>query len=306
MFTLAHLSDIHLGPLPRPRYTELIGKRMLGYINWQKRRRQYSRQYLDRLTADLALQNPDHIAITGDLVNISLPREFLLARAWLETLGTPDKVTVIPGNHDAYVRLKRDSGFRNWNDYMRSNWAAGGLMLDAGDSGFPFVRRFGDIALIGLSSALPTAPLMASGRLGPEQLAAMSVLLDALREERLCRVVLVHHPPFPGMSPWKSGLHDAVATRTRFLQHGAELVLHGHAHRDSLLPLATAHGPLFVVGVSSASATFRRVGRIARYNLFTIRQTNAGWRIHMRSRAMGEDGEPVETDHGLLTLEGSS
>jgi 3',5'-cyclic AMP phosphodiesterase CpdA len=305
MFTLAHLSDIHLGPLPRPRYTELIGKRMLGYINWQKRRRQYSREHLDRLTADLAQQSPDHIAITGDLVNISLPREFLLARAWLETLGPPDKVTVIPGNHDAYVRLKRDPGFRSWSDYMRSNWAAGGLMLDSGN-GFPFVRRFGDIALIGLSSALPTAPLMATGRLGPEQLAAMGVLLDALREENLCRVVLVHHPPLPGMSPWKSGLHDARATRSRFLQHGAELVLHGHAHRDSLSPLATAYGPLFVVGVSSASATFRRVGRIARYNLFTIEKTNSGWHIHMRSRAMGDDGQPIETDHGLLALNGSS
>jgi 3',5'-cyclic AMP phosphodiesterase CpdA len=305
MFTLAHLSDIHLGPLPRPNYTELIGKRMLGYINWQRRRRQYSRAYLDRLTADLAQQNPDHIAITGDLVNISLPGEFLLARAWLETLGTPDRVTVIPGNHDAYVRLKRDPGFRSWGDYMRSNWAGAGLMLDA-ENGFPFVRRFGDIALVGLSSALPTAPLMASGRLGPAQLAAMGVALDALREENLCRVVLVHHPPLPGMSPWKSGLHDARATRSHFLRHGAELVLHGHMHRDMLFPMATAHGPLFVVGVASASATFRRAGRVARYNLFTIEQTNAGWRIHMRSRAMGDDGELIETDHGLLALNGSS
>lgn len=305
MFTLAHLSDIHLGPLPRPRYSELIGKRMLGYINWQKRRRQYSRDYLDRLTADLARQNPDHIAITGDLVNISLPGEFLLARAWLETLGTPDRVTVIPGNHDAYVRLKRHPGFRSWSDYMRSNWAGAGLMLGE-ETGFPFVRRFGDIALVGLSSALPTAPLMASGRLGPAQLAAMGVALDALREENLCRVVLVHHPPLPGMSPWKAGLHDARATRSCFLRHGAELVLHGHAHRDSLSPLATPHGPVFVVGVASASATFRRAGRVARYNLFTIEQTNAGWRIHMRSRSMGDDGELVETDHGLLALNGSS
>jgi 3',5'-cyclic AMP phosphodiesterase CpdA len=299
MFTLAHLSDIHLGPLPRPRYSELLGKRMLGFINWQKRRRQYSRGHLDRLIADLATQNPDHIAITGDLVNISLPSEFLLARAWLETLGTPDKVTVIPGNHDAYVRLKRDPGFRSWSDYMRSNWATGGLLLD-NTNGFPFVRRFGDIALIGLSSALPTAPLMASGRLGQAQLTAMGVVLDALREENLCRVILVHHPPLPGMSPWKSGLHDARATRIRLIQHGAELVLHGHAHRDSLAPLETPNGPVFVVGVASASSAFRLAGRTARYNLFTIAQTNAGWRIHMRSRSLGEDGVFIETDHGLL------
>ena len=38
-FTLAHLSDPHLAPLPRPRLSELIGKRITGYLNWQLRRR---------------------------------------------------------------------------------------------------------------------------------------------------------------------------------------------------------------------------------------------------------------------------
>ena len=36
MFTLAHLSDPHLAPLPAPRWSELIGKRVTGYINWQR------------------------------------------------------------------------------------------------------------------------------------------------------------------------------------------------------------------------------------------------------------------------------
>ncbi len=305
MFTLAHLSDIHLGPLPRPRYSELIGKRMLGFLNWQKRRRQYSRQFLDRLVADLAVQKPDHIAITGDLVNLSLPQEFILARAWLETVGTPDRVTVVPGNHDAYVRLRGQPGYMQWADYMQPNWAAGALMPGVVD-GFPFVRRFGDIALIGLSSARPTAPLMASGRLGPRQLAGLGVLLESLREENLCRVVLVHHPPLPGMSPWKKGLHDARAMRSNLVLHGAELVLHGHAHVDSITTLQTANGPVSVVGVASASSAFRRSGRIARYNLYTIDKTNAGWRIDLRSRMLGADGLPIETDHGLLGQGGAS
>jgi 3',5'-cyclic AMP phosphodiesterase CpdA len=298
-FTLAHLSDIHLGPLPRPRSTDLIGKRMLGFINWQRRRRQYSRIFLDRLMTDLAAQRPDHIAITGDLVNIALPAEFLLARAWLETIGSPESVSVVPGNHDAYVRLRRDPGHRAWDAYMQSNWESGRLIFQP-DNGFPFVRRFGEIAIVGLSSAVPTMPLMASGRIGKRQLATMGLVLDALREEQACRVILVHHPPLPGMSPWKSALHDARATQARFIEHGAELVLHGHAHRDSLTPLVTPHGPLFVVGVASASSGFRHLGRVARYNLFTFLKTNTGWRIHMRSRSFGEDGEPVETDHGLL------
>ena len=298
-FTLAHLSDVHLGPIPRPRSTELFGKRMLGFLNWQKRRRQYSRTRLDRLMADLAQQQPDHIAVTGDLVNIALPVEFTLARAWLETIGSPETVSVVPGNHDAYVRLRRDPGHRAWDAYMQSNWEEASLIFQP-ENGFPYVRRFGEIAIIGVSSAVPTLPLMASGRLGKRQLARLSLVLDALRQEQLCRVILIHHPPLPGMSPWKSALHDARETQACFIEHGAELVLHGHAHRDSITPLVTPHGPLYVVGVASASSGFRRTGRIARYNLYSFLKTNSGWRVHMRSRSFGEDGTPTEIDHGLL------
>ena len=39
MFRLAHLSDIHLGPLPEVSYRELASKRITGYINWQRNRK---------------------------------------------------------------------------------------------------------------------------------------------------------------------------------------------------------------------------------------------------------------------------
>ena len=39
MFTLAHLSDIHLAPLPKLNPLELFSKRGLGYINWLRKRR---------------------------------------------------------------------------------------------------------------------------------------------------------------------------------------------------------------------------------------------------------------------------
>ncbi len=38
MFVLAHLSDPHLGPLPRARMRELASKRMLGFVNWRRGR----------------------------------------------------------------------------------------------------------------------------------------------------------------------------------------------------------------------------------------------------------------------------
>jgi 3',5'-cyclic AMP phosphodiesterase CpdA len=96
MFTLAHLSDPHLAPLPWPTPLELLSKRGLGYINWLRKRRSIHRpETLAALVADLKRQAPDHIAVTGDLVNLSLSNEFGSALAWLETLGSPRDVTAI-------------------------------------------------------------------------------------------------------------------------------------------------------------------------------------------------------------------
>ena len=98
MFVLAHLSDPHLSPLPTPRLRELTGKRLLGYLNWRRSRRDEHRpEALDAIVHDLIARTPDHIAVTGDLVNISLPGEFASARQWLENLGPPRDVTVVPG-----------------------------------------------------------------------------------------------------------------------------------------------------------------------------------------------------------------
>ena len=83
-FELAHISDPHLSPLPRPRPVELMGKRLLGYLSWQRRRRLIHRaEVLDALLKDLESRAPAHLAITGDLTNISLPGEFSQAADWL-------------------------------------------------------------------------------------------------------------------------------------------------------------------------------------------------------------------------------
>ena len=83
-YVLAHLSDPHLGPLPRPRLIELAGKRAIGYLNWwRKRGRIHQGAILRRIVGDLKAQVYDHIAVTGDLVNISLPGEYAPALAWL-------------------------------------------------------------------------------------------------------------------------------------------------------------------------------------------------------------------------------
>src|SRR5579884_1755856 len=163
-FTLAHLSDVHLAPLPSPRGRELLNKRITGYLHWRRTRRFiHDRPTLDALVADLKVRPVDHIAVTGDITNIALPAEFPLGRQWLETLGNPRDVTVVPGNHDVYVPDGAQFAQSAWGPFMRG---------DAGEI-FPFVRKRKQIALIGLNSGVPTAPFRATGIIGREQLDAL-------------------------------------------------------------------------------------------------------------------------------------
>jgi len=160
--TLAHVSDVHLSPLPGVALRHLNVKRGLGYINWQRqRRRTHHRAVLDLVMSDMLAHKPDHIAITGDLINLGLPAEYEAATAWLHEVGTPHHVTVVPGNHDIYSALRGDPGVELWADYMRAD--AFGAKFDSRPSmRFPFVRRVGPVALIGLNSAVETPPFVAA------------------------------------------------------------------------------------------------------------------------------------------------
>jgi 3',5'-cyclic AMP phosphodiesterase CpdA len=293
MFTLAQLSDPHLAPLPAPRFAQLIGKRVTGYINWQRRRRFiHNAEVLAKIVADLKAQAPGHTTVTGDLTNIALPEEFVRGRAWLMTLGAPTDVTVIPGNHDAYVRAAAPEPERCWGDFMRG---------DDGANGFPFVRRRGPLALVGLSTAVPTAWGLATGRLGQAQLARLGATLSALGREKVFRVVLIHHPPVS-----QAGRHKLLTDAADFLRvlgtHGAELVLHGHDHLHMLNWLNGPNGTRVpAVGVPSASAAPGMSKDAAAYNLYAIDGAPGAWRCELISRGIGPAGEVVQLKRLMLS-----
>ena len=126
-FRLAHLSDLHIGPLPRVAPRQLLSKRLLGYLSWRTRKQRIHRmEVLAALRHDLQASAPDHVVITGDLVNLGLPAEFAQAGAWLRNLGTPEWISVVPGNHDAYVRVGAGKSWEPWADYMRSDESPSG------------------------------------------------------------------------------------------------------------------------------------------------------------------------------------
>jgi 3',5'-cyclic AMP phosphodiesterase CpdA len=363
VFLLAHLSDPHLAPLPSPRPGELASKRLVGYLNWlRKRRAIHRRDVLAAIVADVLAAGADHIAVTGDLVNIALPAEIENAKAWLEALGPPGQVSVVPGNHDAYVPGTAALFTRAWAPYMARDGAdgaqdetrslhergtaspsprvwgegwgegappharasdaraggrapspvalsradlsphAGGgnpvreaihqsnsvAAQDRDNETFPFLRVRGPVALVGVSTAVATAPLSATGRLGADQIARMSALLAASTDR--FRVVLIHHPPHVVPRAYFKRLVDAAAFREAIASVGAELVIHGHDHVRWLAHIDGASGRVPVIGVPSASAAFGKDHDPAGYNLYRIDGWPGAWTCSVERRGLGADG----------------
>ena len=283
-FTLAHLSDPHLAPLPAPRLSELIGKRTTGYLHWTRNRFLiHRREVLDALVKDLQAQRPDHIAVTGDLVNIALEAEFAPAHAWLQNVGTPEHVTVVPGNHDTYARATQHRSGEIWGDYLRGDGA-----LTAGRITFPFVRRRGTLALIGVSSAVPTPPLMATGWLGQAQRDALDRILSQLSAEQAFRVLLIHHPLRSEKSSRHKRLTDSDELLALLKRHGVELILHGHDHIHSTMWFDGPRRRIPAIGVPSASSIAHGRYPAAAYNLFSIERDGDKWRCEQTVRGLDD------------------
>jgi 3',5'-cyclic AMP phosphodiesterase CpdA len=278
LFRIAHLSDPHIGPLPKPRWRELIGKRATGYLNWQRgRHRAHDMDALTALVADMRAHNPDHVAMTGDICNIGLPGEFPLAAQWLGTLGAPTEVSLAPGNHDTYMRSTLKLMSRELSPWMRG---------DDGAQGFPYLRRRDGVAIIGLCSGVPTLPFVASGKLGPLQLARLESLLRETRED--VRVVLIHHPPVDGGGNIRN-LIDHRDLAAILAREGAELLLHGHSHAISRKSMTGPKGPIPVLGICSASSIGRNPRRRAAYYLIDIDAKTR--RIVINARQLGVAGQ---------------
>lgn len=286
MFTLAHLSDPHLAPLPKPHWSELLNKRITGYVNWQRRRRFiHDPAVLARIVADIKAQSPDHIAVTGDIANIALPAEFVRGREWLESLGPSRDVTFVPGNHDVYVQIAANYAARQWGAQMSD---------DDGIAGFPFLRRRGPLAIVGVTSGVPTAPLLATGWLGPLQLAGLAETLNQLKTEKLFRVLMIHHPPVSKAGRAKA-LLDAPVLKRIIAAHGADLIIHGHDHIHMLNWLDGPNGTKVpAIGVPSASAAVGKAHDAAAYNLYKIDGEHGAWTCEAIARGITPGGDVVE------------
>ncbi len=270
-FILAHFSDPHLSTPSLASWRFMLNKRLLGYLSWYgQRRHEYPRAVLEALVTDWRAQPVDHTVITGDLTQLGLPDEYSQVQAWLTALDTPERVTVIPGNHDAYATASWQETLTDWLPYMRS---------DTDRCLFPIVRYRGCIQIIGISTACPSPPLLATGRVGVPQAQQLAAVLA--HSAGCFRVVLIHHPPIPGR--WHKRLLDRDVIGHVLQTQGAELVLHGHWHCTAFHQLPGPQGMIPIIGVPAASSRGKRAPAAA-YHLYHIEKKADGWILRVQRR----------------------
>ena len=278
MFRIAHISDTHVLSPGGAEWREMFfNKRITGYANTILRRsRVHRREYLLEVLS-AAARDADHVVVTGDITNLALESEFDEARALLDSLARSVEVTVIPGNHDIYLRAThRDRRFaHHFEVFLASDLPEFALDLPAGP--FPCVKLRQSVAIIALSTAVPRPPFIAAGWLGSEQLAALERVLAHPEVAKRMPVILLHHPLLDSRPRWRQlrdGLVDAAALRATLMRLQRGLVLFGHIHIRIRSILRTNGGALDVVSASGAALDHPDAAIRAGFNAYTIDDGN--------------------------------
>lgn len=180
---IIHLSDIHVW-----RYSynplHLFNKRVIGTASLLAGRASNFRlERLESVVDRVRAIDADHILITGDLTTTALPAEFQDARdALAELLVDPERVSVIPGNHDRYT-----------DGSVRSRQFEKYFGMFAPSDAFPWLRRLdSDTSILGLD---PTrAHISARGFLPPAQLDQARALLAGPSNRPRRLIVASHYP----------------------------------------------------------------------------------------------------------------
>ncbi len=289
--TFAHLTDPHFTVPEFVSWREIANKRALSVLSWRwKRRHRYRREVFEAVARDAA-RHTDTFVLTGDLTQAGLKSECEAARDWLANFAEHRRVCVIPGNHDS-IRLNSQL-----NGGQRAEWEALWVPYMGAGAAFPYLKVFARVAFVGLSSAVPTAPFLASGRLGQKQLQDLVRILRDCREQGLFRVLLVHHCPLPSLDSPRRGLTDAVGLCEVIAEVGAELVLHGHNHRWMQNTIEGPSCRVPVLSAPSAGSVGMPDGRYrAGYYLFTVQASERSWQLGVEARQF-ENTESSQREH---------
>jgi len=285
------LSDLHLSSIGIPNPLCLLNKRILGYLSWlRKRRHTHQRWVLDLAIDKLKELSIDHCTITGDLTHIGLKNEFEQVQSWLAKLGSPENVTLIPGNHDLYVNERWSKSFKLWEKYLygdsspNSSFEYTDNALTQLNQFYPIVRIRKHVAFIGLNSAFNAPWFRATGYIHDQEIERLKNILSSPELNDFCKVLLIHHPITLTHTPPRKRLINHEALKSLLYDYPVNLVLHGHGHHSCSEYIATKDtANIPVIGMSSSSSISQKPNYEAEFILFEISQEPEGWSIQKQS-----------------------
>ena len=198
---IVHMSDLHFG-----RHDEALA---------------------DGLAADIGMQRPDLVVVSGDFTQVGTAEEFAAARRFLDALPAP--LFAVPGNHDvpAYNLLKRFVGpYGAYRRYIAKELE-------------PFLELEG-IAIAGLKTSrrLRFELNWAHGSISSNQLDDLEERFAGAADDAL-RIVVAHHPllqPEGQVTVPMRRVHRADMALATFARLGVRLVLSGHFHLSYVRP----------------------------------------------------------------------
>lgn len=273
---LAHCSDLHLLSHEGARLLHYANKRWIGAMNLlSSRSRHYHTDAFEDMVADLNALGIEQVICTGDVTNLAFHQEFVYARKRFDQLAAgPRNVTVVPGNHDAYVAEGVDHFLTEFAEYCRTDEGWDWPRDEAGDGklGWPIVRVRGEVAIVGVSTSRATPWFRAHGTVGQVQLARLRQVLADPRLAGKVRIVAIHHPPAGKRAASKvRGLRDHSDFAAVICELGADLVIHGHEHRDLREQWRDAKGgSIPVLGVPSGTYEAGKAALTGRYRVIEV------------------------------------
>ena len=213
-----HLSDIH------------FGLEDVQALAWVER--------------EIARQNPDAVAITGDLTMRARHREFAAATRWINSLDVP--VTIEVGNHDMpyFNPIERFVDpyrrFRGMKDKVEREIDLGAL------------------AIVPLKTAVRAQPRLnwSKGWVTDAALASCLDAIDALPKGTRA-LVAVHHPLREVGTQGTALTRGGDKALAALAQRPVEAVLSGHVHDAFDIMEDTPHGPVRMIGAGTLSQRTR-------------------------------------------------
>lgn len=213
MTRIAHLSDLHV-----------VATSKSPWSPWNELARRRSRKVL-RAIAAAKERGATHYVFTGDLTELGKPSQFeALAEILDQAELDPDRVTLVPGNHDAYTsadgwRAAMEGPLRA---YRRASATEPGKAVELGDA-----------VLLPIDVACHQPLGRAAGELPADTADAIEVRVRDLSRWGRPIVLALHHPPLPHAWrawQWVDGLRGHRRIVDLLERFDDTFILHGHLH----------------------------------------------------------------------------